>query len=346
MNTNNLSQELRGKRILLISVKLFDYEKFIKQRLEDHGAVVDYFDERPKNTLYAKGIIRLKPSFYKTTITVYFNKLLSTVKGTTYDYVFVIKGEAVPRFFLKRIKEMNPMSELIFYTWDAFSNYRNATTLLDLFDKSFTFDVNDAKKYDLEFRPLFFVNDYKINSLRIKKKYDLLFVGTAHSDRYEISQKIVDFCNRYNLKSHTFYYIQSPIVYFLKLVFDRNFSSVKFRDLSFKSLSKSDIIDLFKKSKAILDIQHPNQRGLTMRTFETLGARCKLMTTNSDIMNYTFFNRNNICVIDRENIQIKLDFFENDFENFAEDTQYAMSIDGWLENIFIKNNELSYWYHN
>ena len=45
----------------------------------------------------------------------------------------------------------------------------------------------------------------------------------------------------------------------------------------------NDIVSLYKESEVILDINHPGQNGLTMRTFEALGAGKKLITTNTEI---------------------------------------------------------------
>ena len=61
-------EEIKNKRILYISVKTFNYEKEIKNKLISLGAEVDYFDERPSNSILAKGIIRVKKSLFKKKI--------------------------------------------------------------------------------------------------------------------------------------------------------------------------------------------------------------------------------------------------------------------------------------
>ena len=64
--------------------------------------------------------------------------------------------------------------------------------------------------------------------------------------------------------------------------------------MSFKSLSSNEIVSYYDRSNIVLDISHPGQSGLTMRTFETIGAGKKLITTNADIKNYPFYNPENI----------------------------------------------------
>ena len=46
--------QLQDKRILYISPKFFGYENKIKQELEDLGAIVDFFDDRPSNDFITK----------------------------------------------------------------------------------------------------------------------------------------------------------------------------------------------------------------------------------------------------------------------------------------------------
>ena len=53
------------------------------------------------------------------------------------------------------------------------------------------------------------------------------------------------------------------------------------------------------------------QDGFTMRTFETLGAGKKLITTNKNILNEPFFNSNYIAVTDPEHFDVDLNFINN-----------------------------------
>ena len=66
-----------------------------------------------------------------------------------------------------------------------------------------------------------------------------------------------------------------------------------------------------KQSKTVVDIQHPKQSGLTMRTIEMLGANKKMITTNADIQNYDFYHPNNICIVDRNNVVVPPEFIKD-----------------------------------
>ncbi len=333
---------LKNKKVLFISIKTFNYEVEIANKLKEFGAEVDYFDERPSNSLIAKGVIRLKKSFYKNKIDEYFNNILKKIESKSYDFFFLIKGEVIPKFFLEELRKRQKKCVFIFYTWDSFDNNPNALSILDFFDKKLTFDNLDAEKYDIDFRPLFYIDKYKDIENKKEIKYKLLFIGTAHSDRYKISNNIVSWCGENNFSSFAYYYMQSKFVYFFKSFFDKSFKEFDYNNLTFSSLEINEIVNLYENSSIILDINHPNQKGLTMRTFEALGAKKKLITTNKEIKKYSFYNDTNIFIIDRDNIKLSQSFFNSSFISYDNEMLGEMSISGWLNAIFIKNKK-EYW---
>ena len=331
----NKLEHLKGKKILFFSVQTFNLEKDIVKQLEKHGALVTYFDERPANNNFTKGMIRLNRNFLKTQIVKYYKKILKKLIGQQFDYLFVNRGEVLPEFFLKEFISTQKNCRKIFYTWDSFQNNGHCLSILKYFDKKMTFDHADAEKYNLEHRPLYFTDKYrKIYDSNQQKVYNLLFLGTAHSDRYLISTEISQWCAKHDLTSYCYYYMQGRLVYFFKKYFDKSFQMFDYSKLSFNSLSSDQIVDLYKKSEVVLDVGHPNQSGLTMRTFEAIGSGKKLITTNVNIKKYPFYNENNIFLIDRKNIQLDVNFFNNDYVPLSSELYESYSIDGWLYDIF------------
>ncbi len=341
-----LDQKIFGKNIIFFSVQTFNLENEIIKKLKEFGARVDYFDERPSNSDFTKGIIRLKRSIYQSRIDNYYKKILKQTKNKKYDFLLVNRGEVVPAFFLEEFKKIHNECFFIFYTWDSFANHSHPTSILKYFDKKFTFDSDDAFNYEIGFRPLFFLDAYKEITKydSINNNYDLLFLGTVHSDRYNISNEISQWCTRNDLKMFCYYYVHGRLVYLYKKLFDKSFKKFDYKKLSFGSLSKKEICLLYKKSNVILDIHHPGQKGLTMRTIEAIGAKKKLITTNSEIKKYSFYNPNNILIIDRKNIQIDKYFFEYDYEDINDNLYNSLSITGWLEELFFEEHSNN-WTH-
>ncbi|MBE8727764.1 glycosyltransferase family protein [Flavobacterium hungaricum] len=336
------NKNFKNKKILFFSVKLFNYENIIADKLRSLGAVVDYYDERPSNSIFSKGIIRLKRDLYNVKISNYYNSILQRIKNEKYDYFFLIKGEVVPQYFIDKLKVLNPEIVLLYYTFDSFENNPNGINIIQNFNRKYTFDSKDAESYNLSFRPLFFSDDYYKLKNEEDQKYDLLFIGTAHSDRYVISEQTAKWCDENKLKSFAFYYSPSRLVFLFFKLFDSSFKKFKYNKISFTSLKHQEIIELYKQSKVVLDINHPNQRGLTMRVFEALGSGKKLITTNFDIKRYPFYNENNIYIIDRGNIVLEYNFFNLPFEDIDQKLYDRMSISGWLNELFFDDKSFDW----
>ncbi|OWP79603.1 CgeB family protein [Flavobacterium oreochromis] len=344
-----VKEVLQGKKILFLSVSFFSYEKIIKDRLTSLGANVFFYDERVSNSILAKGLIRFNRNLYKHQIDTYYKKIISKIENERFDYFLVIKGEAIPLFFLEKVKALNPEIKSIYYNFDSFVNNPNGLLNLDYFDMKFTFDRSDAIKYNLHFRPLFFSNEYEElynnskDNMLSSFEYASLFIGSAHTDRYLISEKVSNWCKQKSLKYYSFYFSPSKLVFYFKKRFDRSFKDFDINKVSFNSLSHNQIINLYSKTLSILDINHPSQVGLTMRTFEVLGSGKKLITTNADIINYPFYNPNNILIINRKNIIINEDFFKENFVALEDTDRRMMSLDGWLDCLFNMQQD-EYWY--
>ncbi|QDP86297.1 lipopolysaccharide biosynthesis protein [Chryseobacterium sp. SNU WT5] len=333
---------LNGKKILFLSAHFFGYEEAIVNRLRELGAEVDFYNERPSESILAKGIIRVKRNLYLKRIKRYYQFILKDIKTKDYDFFLLIKGETVPLLFLEKFRINHPTTTMIYYSYDSAEEYPRFLKLYSYFDKNFTFEPKDAHQYRLHFRPLFFLNEYQLSASKVPLKYDLVFIGSAHTDRYLIGEKVRQLCKEKGLKSFFYYYAQSKIVFKLKKIFDHHLLIFDIKKLSFKKLQHSEIAEIYNNSRCVLDINKPFQEGLTMRTFEALAAGKKLVTTNADIRNYPFYNKENVCVLDREKVEIYPGFFKIDFKKLDNDTLKMMSLDAWIECLFLTDQDY-YW---
>ena len=331
-----------GQKILFLSPNFFGYEKAIQKRLEEFGGTVDFFNERPSDSVLSKGIIRVKSSLYQKKIDQYYRKILNEISSKNYDFLLLIKGESVPFFFLEKFRERNPKSVMIYYSYDAVSEYPKSEKLYPYFDENFTFEPLDSKKYNLHFRPLFFLDEYLKSKVNNSVKHQISFIGSAHTDRYLVGEKIRTEANKLSLKTYFYYYAPGKTAFKLKKIFDKNLQKFDSKKLSFKKLSHSEIQKIYEESFSVLDVNKPFQAGLTMRTFEALASGKKLITTNSDIKNYPFFSPENILIIDRNEISLNEKFFATPFKKMDENLLEKMSLDSWIECLFCQNQD-NYW---
>ncbi|MBB6502413.1 lipopolysaccharide biosynthesis protein [Pedobacter cryoconitis] len=324
-------RSLSGKTILFFCPTFFNYEQEIKKALEDFGATVIWYDDRPSNNFYSKAVIRVNKNFLKNKIRRYYNEILDKNKDQKFDYLFFVNPESISVEILTKMQGLFPDAKRILYMWDSFKNRKQNLELLPLFNSMYTFDREDSISYNLKLRPLFYINTYgkKEDS---SPKYELLFVGTAHSDRYTFVKKFCESNKLNNVK--LYFYLNSVLLFFLKKLFDSSFKKVRYEDVSFTSLSHSEISSMMQQSKIVLDINHPKQIGLTMRTLETLGMQKKLLTTNKDILNYDFYNPANILLVERESPLLTEEFQKIPFEPLDLGTLFKYSISGWVSEIF------------
>lgn len=333
---------LKGKKILFISAHFFGYEKAIIERLKKRGAEVDFYNERPSDSLLSKGIIRVNSHWYQRRINRYYRKILLEISTKKYDFFLLIKGESIPFFFLDVFQEKNPLAEKIFYSYDTVDEYPKFEKLYPFFDKNFTFEPRDAKRFQLHFRPLFFLEEYKNLKEKKERKYDITFIGSAHSDRYLIGEGVREIADQFHLKTFFFYYAPGKTVFLLKRFLDRHLQYFDIKKLSFTKLQHAEIAEIYSQSFAVLDVNKPFQNGLTMRTFEALASGKKILTTNSDIKNYPFFSEENVMILNRKNLKISEDFFKTSFSEIDDETLSKMSLDSWIECLFLHHQD-QYW---
>ncbi|MBE3022556.1 MULTISPECIES: CgeB family protein [Campylobacter] len=323
---------LDGKTILLLAPKFFGYENKIKKELENFGASVIYFDERPKNDFLTKVFIRLNFKFFiKKSIYKYYGDITLKTKKLKIDYLFLVSPETINSELVNNIKSLHPDIKTYVYMWDSIKNKKNGFELLGVADKFFTFDPDDINvDKKIQFLPLFYVDDYKnLKHATKSPQYDISFVGTIHSDRYPIVKKLEK-----DFKVFHYFYSPNRLLFGLQRLFKGSFKSIDQNDIHFNSLSKDELLSIIGDSKAVIDIEHPSQKGLTMRTIEMLGAGKKFITTNSSIKKYDFYNELNILVIDRKKPIINDCFLNMPYVNIRQDIYDKYSLNNWIKCIF------------
>lgn len=323
------------KNIIVISPRYFNYENEIVNELIRKGAFVTFIDDRIKNDFFNKVIFRIKHLNFikKKKIFNYFNSFLIQLKNVKVDYVLAIIPEGFSKDIVQHYRKSLPSAKFILYMWDSIENRPYISDMLPFFDISLTFDRSNSEKYSILFRPLFFTQEYGMISKSIdNRKYEISFIGTAHSDRVQVIKKIAQFSKN---KSFLFFYLQNPLLVIYYYLTDKNFREVKFSDISYKGLSKESVLDIIKHSKCIVDLNHPKQIGLTIRTIEMLGASRKLITTNNDILNYDFYNPLNILVIDRKNPIVPIEFLNSEYDKIDELIANKYSLSTWVDDVFL-----------
>lgn len=235
-----------------------------------------------------------------------------------FDYVFIIS----PDYLLNKELEYvtSKAKKSIVYFWDSFKLIDRYERTLPFFDIKFSFEPNDVKKYNMSL----LTNFYFDTTISNKNSSDAYYIGKFDS-RITTIEKINLLLLKSGLKPSIYIKIKpnTKIKRFSKNInFITNF-------IPFEENQK-----LFKESKIILDIHKNIQNGLTFRVFEAIGLNKKLITTNKDIINYDFYNPNNIFVWDENVTEIPKGFLEKEYEKLSDEIYNKYSLENWIKTIF------------
>lgn len=322
-----------SKRLLLVAPPFFGYYKEIINQIHSRGGVVDWLPDRPLDDPMGKTIARFSPSIASRFADRTYYELLADYGASSYDYVLVINGQTLSKGFFRFLRSSFPTASFILYVWDSVANRRHIAGNFVSFDRVLTFDPADAELYGLCLRPLFYVNQFSGVNSQTSYSYDLSFVGTAHSDRYDVISLLKHSLSP-SVRTFWYLYLQAPWVFHAYRLLKPAMWRSRLGEFSFSPLSMAAVNKIFSSSLAILDITHPRQRGLTMRTFEALASSKKLITTNAAICEYDFYDPVNVAVIDRCSPSIDPDFLRSGFSPLTQSIVYRYSLAGWLDEVF------------
>lgn len=329
-------QTLIGKRILFISPKFFGYENKIKAKMESMGAKVTYYDERSIQSAQSKALLKISSKTFYFRTKNYYENIIKENKNVNFDYVFIVKAEMITKEILEALRKTFKTAKFCLYLWDSVSNIKGIERKFKYFDKVLTFDRKDADSNQImKFRPLFFVDEFINEEEKNIFKYDLSFIGTIHSDRYKVIKDVMAICKYQGWNTHFFCYLQSKFMYKFYKLLKSEFKESTIEDFAFNQMETKKISDIVNLSKVVLDINHPKQTGLTMRTIEMIGMGKKLITTNENILEYDFYNPDNILVIDRNSVEIPSEFIEKKYKPIDKKIFDSYSLESWIKVILL-----------
>lgn len=322
------------KRVLMFCPSFFGYDKKMAECLRSQGYEVDLYDERVSNSVFAKTCIRYNVCLFHPVLDRYISRIIAENTGKDYDFIFIVKGEGITRKGLAMLRSAYPKAKQILYLWDSLDNIADGLGKLSLYDKVLTFDPQDAKQYQLYFRPLFYHKGFAGGEAAAEFSYDIAFIGTAHSSRPRIVKALTEQCQVQGRKFFSFLFTPHYLVYLYNKILNREYRDVKWSDLRTTSLPAQKVRQIYDGSRCVLDVEHGKQRGLTMRTIEMLGMGKKVITTNALIRQYDFYNPANFFILDRANPVLDMAFLDAPYQPLPAQIQEKYSLDAFLKEIF------------
>jgi hypothetical protein len=314
-------------RITLISFDNWGFNKYIANALESKGYIVNHIDfhhfiyKYPDFQTKVYNFI-LKNFLKKNIKNIYYGKeIIKKLEqiGEKQDVILTIKGDFIDPKYLKEIKKYTYKS--IGYFNDNSVRCPKIIKAIPCFDEVFSFEKEDCKKYNLNFVTNWIYVETPIDA-DTNFEYEIFNISTKDK-RLPILFKISKI-------------LKEKKIDYKFLVLDKQKPTTKDGIEFFANkISLEEVSSLIAKSKTLLDINRKGQKGLTFRVFESLGLKKKLITTNSDIVNYDFYNPNNILLIDENNPIIPTSFFGSNYVNIPENQFQKYTLDGWIERVIL-----------
>ena len=158
-------------------------------------------------------------------------------------------------------------------------------------DYYFSYDKNDCKKYVLKYNTQFY-NKKLVQGTQNDELYDFVYLGSNKGRKEEI-------INLENILNDNKYKTNFKII------------ENKKEFIPYKNYLK-----MVSNSKCIVDFVKEGTVGLTLRIFEGMYFQKKIITNNKTIVNYNFYNSNNIFVLGIDDISDISNFMEKKFVEY------------------------------
>lgn len=323
------------KKVLFMPVGFFEYDKIIEDAMRELGYDVTVFSPMQSyGTLYQKILNTISRGWYIKRRANRLQKKFYEMCSEQFDFVLAIVGRDIDAGLFSEFKNKQKHAKYILYLWDdlIITKKYNFDNIHNLFDEIVSFCPQDCEKYGFRYRPTFYTDYYRYDGE--DKLYKISMMGSSHSGRVEVWKNIVE---RYNiLEKDTFLYLLAGTVSELfngKKTLKQNKLSPKNIHIYGVPLEKS--AEISRKSRIVLDIQQTGQKGLTMRTYESMVAGCKLITTNEYVKEYEFYNPKNICVVEKGNPIISDEFWNGEFQELSKEFYENYSVKKWVEDMLV-----------
>ncbi len=314
-------------KVALISLDYYGYDKYIVSAMRELGieAVhIDIYANRYQYpNLWARFRNLINKTFFNSNIKrehldKFIHKELSHYGK--FDKIIIIHAEWLSSEALEFCQSKS--NEMIAYHYDGVQRMPSISNTFGYFDKIYSYDKIDVEKYNLEFIPNYIYEQQPKNVVVKKRAFNI----SSLDKRTPILEKIA-----FALEEKQFPY-EFLVVNRRQLNFYVPKIKTKIKYLN-KMVPRKISLEKIRNSSLMIDIQRPEQLGLTFRVFESLGYHKKLITTNKDIVNYDFYNPNNILLIDPDNIEIPDDFLNSEYQEVPERILNKYNIKNWVKKI-------------
>jgi hypothetical protein len=252
--------------------------------------------------------VNFKKQFYDQQVINSINNL-----QPTYDMIFLIRPDLLHDHHLEMLRKKT--KNMVAYYWDTMEFFPRKQAIIKYFDRIFSFEPSDCKKYGFEFIPNFYFFEASSAEI-IYQVYNLSSIDSRQRVIESIARQLEE----------------KNISYVFKGYDGRPFKNRYIQHTFLVPYKK--MLEEMSHCEIVLDIQKPGQSGLTFRPFEALGLNKKLITTNSNIKEYDFYNPSNISILDIANPKLDTTIFQKKYLPIPEHIRSKYHLSNWIKQVF------------
>lgn len=318
------------QKICLISFDHWNYDIHIVNNLKSRG--IDAHHIKIGDFKHANLFARISNTLQK----IFLNKnpkkkkrqdfiISSLKKRGLQDQILVINPELIDKEYHLKIKTFT--KKYMAYLYDSVERC-NVTHLLDgIFDEIYSFDKKDIETYHFKETSNY---NYILKTPNFAIKNDVLYIGSIDNRIHQLNK----IGNRLKEINVNYKFIIIGKKYWIYKI--SNFFTKKHEHLVFKRnrINQQKLLSLYSETKVIIDLVRENQTGLSFRFFEAMALEKKMITNNNNVINYSFFETENILILKDNYSIITHSFIRSPYKTLKKEVFNKYTLDTWCNKVF------------
>jgi hypothetical protein len=219
--------------------------------------------------------------------------------------------------YLVWLRKKNLKKRIVLFYGNPVNRTINPDLIPDDCCEKWSWDLGDCENYGMNY-----VRSGYWEGLKVTKKvllYDIVFVGRDKGRAKDLLElKKIFRKMRLKIKMH--------------IVADRRYQRY-FKPFYGRILKYDEILGLLSQSRAVLDIVQENQSGLSARAMESLFNEIKLITDNRNIVKYDFYDKENVFIIDQDDIALLPEFLRRPYKKIDHEIVSLYTFENWIKKI-------------
>lgn len=302
-----------NKRFVILNKKiliLYDSIEYFNSYIEEYGFIcqppfrrLNFFGK-----IFRK--ILLKVNYPKH---IWFDSWKN--KLSNFDAVIFFLYDSIEA--IEFIKKKNPNIKIIIWYWNPVNKCLiKPEKVQNKLNEFWTFDLTDSVNFKLNYNTPFYFKNILLHKNDLI--YDVIFVG-EDKGRAEKLNEYKYILN--SLKLSTFFHIVDD--------YKHRFSARKVKPISYGFYLKK-----LAQSKVIFDFLQEGQTGLSLRSMESIFFNKKLITNNINIKHYDFYRKENIFILNNDDITMLKNFVDSDYLELPKNIIDNYDFQNWAKRFF------------